>query len=171
MYVDLAINSTGDLLFQEQNSNYKSLKVSFSLSNTKAQKISFNIEDSNKIISANALRVNFNIENKKPKDSAVIYKDNVAKAQLIALKLKTTLGDLPMRQDFGSKISMFRHQNINNKNLSNLETLVAKTLEGMIYNPKVIATPIIDMQNGYTQIVKLEVYSNNNLLLEYKMER
>ena len=45
MLADFAINNTGDLLFQEQDINSTSLKVSFALSKTKATKIVFDFSE------------------------------------------------------------------------------------------------------------------------------
>lgn len=172
MYVDFAVNDTGDLIFEKQNSNYSSLSIKFNISDTKAQKIILNIEESEELpYIDNRLSVTFKIEDKKPSDTAAIYKDDVSTAQLIALKLKTTLGELPLRKEFGSKLSMFKHQNINDKTLRQIENIVESAVSDMIYNPTVVASPIIDTTNGYKQTIKIEIYNNNNLLLQYKVER
>ena len=172
MYVDFAINNTGDLVFAKRDDKYKSLNIKFNLTKTKVQKISFLTSPSDDVNhgSDNYLKISFMIENVENKTSSVVYKDTTAIAQLIAIQLKGTVGELPYRTDDGSKMSLFKHQNINDKNLRNLESYLETFLADYIFNPSVTAKPVLNFTNGYKQEVELYVYSNNNLVLQYKIE-
>ena len=173
MIVDLLLSETGDLLFSEQSEESKPQKISFNISKTKAQKVSMSFLDVETVkhSSNNYLKVNFFINNNKPKMIANTNIDTDADILLIALKLKTALGELPERQDFGSKMAMFKHNNITAVNLKTLEIYLKQLLKEDIAAVNVKATPIIDFDNGYKQTVKVEIYSDSNLLLDYKIER
>lgn len=173
MLLDLALTNTGDILFQEKDENNQPQKIIFNYSKTCSQKISFNIYDveSTKHDSNNYLKVDFFIDKNNPKSMAVTYSDSEAKAQLITLKLKTCLGELPERSNFGSKLSSFRHQNINDTNLKSLEKYLESILSNDISNVSVKADVYIDYNNGYKQTVNLSIFSDDSILLQYKIER
>lgn len=172
MYVDFQIDDSGDLLFTEKNNN-KPQKVSFNLTHTRTQKIAINLFDCETINhkNNNYLKVEFFIDNDKPKNIANIVTGDDSLAQLITLKLKTTLGTLPERLTFGSKLSTFKHQNLDDSSLKNLRVYLTSILENDIPNVNVDVQPFIDYNNGYKQTVNIAVYNSNKLLLEYKVER
>lgn len=172
MYVDFEIDDNGDLMFLEKN-NHKPQKISFNLTNTNTQKIAINFFDFQPTThrSNNYLKLEFFIDNDKSKNNAKIVTNEDALAQLIALKLKTTLGTLPQRTSFGSKLSTFKHQNLDDASLKNLRIYLTSLLKDDIPNVNVEVKPYIDYNNGYKQTVNIAVYSSNKLLLEYKVER
>lgn len=172
MYVDFQLDDSGDLMFAEKNSN-RPQRVSFNLTNTRTQKIAINFFDCDTVNhnSNNYLKIEFFIYNNKPKNNASIITSDDALAQLIMLKLKTTLGTLPERPTFGSKLSTFRHQNLDEKSLKNLKVYLTSIFQDDIPNVNVEVNPFIDYNNGYKQTVNIAVYSSNKLLLDYKVER
>lgn len=172
MYVDFEIDDSGDLLFSEKSNN-KPQKISFNLTDTKTQKIAINFFDCQPVShkNNNYLKVEFFIDNDKPKSIANIVTEDNALAQLITLKLKTTLGTLPQRLNFGSKLSTFKHQNLDESSLKTLRVYLNSILQNDIPNVNVDVQPYIDYKNGYKQTVNIAVYSSNKLLLEYKVER
>lgn len=172
MYIDFKLNDTGDLLFMEKSDTLQHQKISFNLSKTKSQKITFNIYDSKEVFhnSNQYLKAQFIINKNKPKVIALTCNDKEEKIQLITLKLKTCLGDLPQRKDFGSKLSLYKHENINSKLLESLEIYLKSILDNDIAALSIQATPIIDYENGYKQTVQIDIFSNDELLLNYKIE-
>ena len=172
MYVDFRIDKSGDIIFKEQHKDNCSLKISFYLSKTKAQKVVFDLSDFEKAKpSKYALKVSFDINKSLANKSVNIINDENALNQLLTLKLKTTLGELPLRKNFGSKISLMRHKEINAGNLSQLEAYVRECLSDIIPNPIVEAKPYINYDNGYNQTVILTVYNGNKKILNYILER
>lgn len=171
MIADFAINKSGDLLFQEQDVNSTSLKVSFVLSNTNATKIVFDLSEFElNTPSRNALKVSFDLVKKTANKSVHIVKEDEMIAQLLTLKLKTSLGELPLRQKFGSEISLMKHKEINKANLDKLAQYVKSCIEDIISNPIVEAKPYINYNNGYSQTVILNIYGDNKTLLKYIIE-
>jgi hypothetical protein len=171
-YVDFAINDSGDLLFSKRDDKYKSLNIKFNISKTKVQKISFLTTTDGEVHhkSDNYLQLSFTIEDVDNKTTSIVYKDDTSLAQLISLQLKDTLGELSYRTDDGSKLSLYKHQNINKDTLRALESYLQTFLADYLYNPIVKATPVISYTNGYKQAVELFIYNDSNLLLQYKIE-
>ena len=66
---------------------------------------------------------------------------------------------------------MFKHDEINETNLKILNIYLQNFLSQYLTNPSVKLIPVIDYQNGYKQAVQIKIYSGNNLLLEYNLER
>lgn len=171
MIADFAISKSGDLLFQEQDINSTSLKVSFTLSQTKAYKVIFDFSEFNlNTPSKNALRLSFDLVKKTANKSVQIVKEDEMIAQMLALKLKTSLGELPLREEFGSNISLMKHQEINKANLDKLAQYVKTCIEDIIANPTVEAKPYISYNNGYIQTVILNIYGDDKNLLNYIIE-
>lgn len=171
MIADFAISKSGDLLFQEQDVNSTSLKVSFALSRTKATKIVFDFSEFElNTPSKNALKVSFDLVKKTANKSVHIVKEDEMIAQMLTLKLKTSLGELPLREKFGSKISLMKHQEINKVNLDKLSSYVKTCIEDIVKNPIVEAKAYIDYNNGYRQTVILNIYGEDKNLLKYIIE-
>lgn len=172
MFVDFAIDSSGDLTFKEQDNINSSLKIGFFLSSTSANKIVFDFADFTPITpSKNALKVEFEIVKRTANKTANTLKDMDALTQLLSLKLKTTLGELPLRQTFGSKVSLLKHKEINQINLQMLENYIEECISDIVPNAVVEATPYIDYNNGYKQTILIKIYSAERILLDYIIER
>ena len=171
MIADFAISKSGDLLFQEQDINSSSLKISFVLSNTNATKIVFNFSEfALNTPSNNALKISFDLAKKTANKTVYIVKEDEMIAQMLTLKLKTSLGELPYRKNFGSEISLMKHKEINKVNLDKLAQYVKTCIEDIVSNVSVEAKAYIDYNNGYNQTVILYIYGDNKELLNYVIE-
>lgn len=173
MIVDLALNDSGDLLFTEKTDDLLPQRIAFNFSDTNTQKVSFAFTDVSEVIhnSNNYLRIEFMINKDESKMKAVIHTEEDALVQLINLKLNTCLGDLPQRLTFGSKLSLFKHENINSSILIQMEKYIQAILSEYIYGIKVKAIPVISYDNGYKQVVEISIYNDSELLLTYDIER
>lgn len=172
MLVDFAVDRSGDLIFQEQDITSNSLKVSFAFSKTKATKIVFDfIECETTEPSDHALKVSFDLVKKTANKTVSVHKDQEAIEQLLTLRLKTTLGELPLRKNFGSKLSLLKHKEINDNNLKALEHYILDAVSDVISNPKVEAVPYINYNNGYQQTILVKIYDSRRQVLHYVVER
>lgn len=170
--IDFAITKNGDLLFQEQEKSSNPLMIKFSLSKTKALRVNFDLMDFLPIKESDtALKLSFNVERKRANKTVTIYKDNEAKAQMIELNLKTVLGELPLRNNFGSSLSIVKHNNIDERSLSLVKRIILNVVSKYLYDPKVEVEPIIDYANGYKQTVQAVIYEKEKVILSYKVER
>lgn len=172
MYVDLAINENGDLVFEDSNPNYMPLHLKFSLTKTRAQKFSFAIKKAENVehFSNDYLKVSFSIKNNEQSLSTKLYKGDEALIQLITLQLNDTLGELAYRTKDGSRLNEYKHKIINDSNLKSLESYLTEFLGDYLYNPTVKATPNISYSNGYKQQILIDIYNNEDFLLNYTLE-
>lgn len=172
MIGDFEISKSGDLIFKNNDVVSNSLKLCFSISNTKAMKITFDLREFETAQPTdNSMKVSFDLVRKTANKSASIVKDKSALAQLLTLKLKTSLGDLPYRPEFGSKISLLKHKTINEDNLKTLENYIRSCISDIVLNPTVSASAYIDYTNGYNQTVIIKIYDSNKKVLDYILER
>ena len=172
MYTDLEISNTGDLLFEEDDPiDDKSQKISFYISKYKGQKLRFSTSGIPQKKNINAIKISFTINNSKDTIRMKIIKNLDELSQFLYIQLKDVLGEDPIRENDGSKLSMFKHDEINETNLKILNIYLQNFLSQYLTNPSVKLTPVIDYQNGYKQAVQIKIYSGNNLLLEYNLER
>ena len=74
---------------------------------------------------------------------------------------------MPLRKNFGSKISLLKHKEINTTNLKKLEECIKETISDILSEPTVTATPYIDYSNGYNQTVQVRIYDRNKNVLNY----
>lgn len=168
MLADFKISKTGDLIFQSNDIQSNSIKISFVLSNTNACKVCFDFNEFSSIEpSPNALKIQFNLVDKTANKSVALLKNEESLNQLLSMKLKTTLGELPLRKNFGSKISLLKHKEINTTNLKKLEECIKETISDILSEPTVTATPYIDYSNGYNQTVQVRIYDRNKNVLNY----
>jgi len=168
MIADFKISKTGDLIFKENDITSNKIKVSFILSKTNACKVCFDFNEFYApAVSNNALKIRFDLVKKTANKSITVLKEEEALAQLLSLKLKTTLGELPLRKAFGSKISLLKHKEINNSNLKLLEEYITDCISDIVSEPTVEASAYIDYKNGYNQTVKVKIYNKNKNILDY----
>ena len=138
------------------------------LSNTNACKVCFDFNEFESIVPSNhALKVQFDLVEKTANKSTMIIKEEDALSQLLLLKLKTTLGELPRRQEFGSRISMLRHKDVNTTNLRALEEYIVDCISDIVNNPTAKAEAYVDYTNGYNQTVQVRIYDKDKNVLTY----
>lgn len=173
MIADLSLTSTGDLILKDKPESIKKQKITFNLSKTNCQKININFinVENAQHNSNNYLKIDFMFNDDKQKIIADTAIDTEALIQLLKINLNTVIGELPERKSFGSKLTLFRHANINDNTLGDLERYTEKVLSEYLNNVKVKAKPIISYTNGYKQTVNLDVYSNDHIIFNFQIER
>ena len=63
------------------------------------------------------------------------------------------------------------HKDIQDKTVQkNIENIVSSIVSEFLKNYSIKVIPYIDRNNGYYQTFKINIYSNNSLILEYEME-
>ena len=172
MLADFKISKTGDLIFKENDITSNKIKISFVLSQTNSCKVCFDFNECEEVKpSANALKIQFNLVDRTANKTVVMLNEENALSQLLLLKLKTTIGELPLRSSFGSKISLMKHNDINSSYLKQLEDYIAECISDIVSDPTVKATSYIDYANGYNQTVQIRIYDKNKNVLSYILER
>lgn len=170
--MDFLITPSGDLLFSEEKNESKRLKIDFYQSKNKALKINFDIETYGETLpQKDTLIVTFDVPEIKENKRVPIVKDEAYISQQVIMRLKTSLGELPLRQEIGSMIETVMHKNLMDSAIHNkVENIVGEAISGLIDGYSVKAVPTVSKNNGYNQTIKVYIYKDNSLLTSYEME-
>ena len=171
--IDLLLTPSGDLSFIEEQHQNKQLKIDFYKSKNKALRVTFFVEGSGEANkpSAKSLAIHFNILTKKANKKALLVTDNKYLTQQVTIRLQTALGELPQRTDIGSRLETVRHKNLNSLDtISSVEQIVSEAIKDILDDYTVKATPKITKENGYKQIMNVDIYKSKELLLNYELE-
>lgn len=168
MYADLEINSTGDLLFTSRDVKTFRQKIRVNICATKAQRIKFHVEQEGERNKSYGFKASFMLKDPEIGKFANVVKGEAVKAQLARLALKICKGELKERPEMGSSLLTFSHQNMNEKSLKMLKTVLEKELKEFIDVPEVTVAPFVSTASGYRQGVVITVKDNSKVILEYK---
>ena len=170
--IDFLLTPEGDLSFVEDQLENNRLKIDFYKTKSNALRILFDIAAGAELEpSSTALTINFNVLTNTPNKKALIAKDERYLIQQLLMRLKTSLGELPERQEIGSTLETVKHKRLNDKTTkAAVEAIVSSAIQDLYDGYLVKATPVIDKTDGYKQIMNVEIYKDNNLLLNYEME-
>ena len=64
-------------------------------------------------------KINFKLTKLENDKRAMLVKDNAFLIQQIYMRLKTSLGELPLRNEIGSTIEKIKHKNLNDEKTKN----------------------------------------------------
>lgn len=169
---DLLLTSNGDISFKSINDYNNTLKISFFKSKIKGLKIDFYIEKAPQPIrSKNSLMISFNYNTIKNNKIAMEVNKEAALIQLLSIKLKTSLGELPERKNIGSKLETIIHEDLYDKAvIKNVENIIYNCIRDLIEEPQIIIEPKIIKTNGYEQILNIKILDDNKLLYSYETE-
>lgn len=170
--IDFLLTSTGDITFSESDNESNRLTINFYKSNAKTLKISFDIEGYGDLEpEKNTLKITFHVQNLKNNKRADLIKGDAYLMQQILMRLKTSLGELSMRQEIGSMIEAVMHKDIRDKVVhSKLEKIIADAIKDLLGDFAVKVVPKIDKSNGYDQCINAYIYKDDYLLLTYGLE-
>lgn len=171
MFADFSLTDSGDLLIIEKPESIQLQKISFNISNFKTQKINFDIysEEASNNRAINSLKLSFILNDIDKKYLTPIITDKEQKIQLAKIKLNTCINELPYRTSFGSELIKYKHKNITNEILREIENYVKDDLIAYFPGINVTASTYINYINGYDQKVIINIYDNDNLLLSYDL--
>ena len=171
-YYDFMLTENGDISFIENNIENKRFNLKFYLSNSNTINITFNIERTSNInTKKHMMNITFNLNKIKYNKKIFSVSDKAYVIQQIKTRLRTSLGELPLRKTYGSILETQMHKDITDKVVQkNVENIVSSVVSDFLKNYSIKVIPYIDKNNGYYQTFKINIYSNNSLILEYEME-
>jgi hypothetical protein len=169
---DLALSTTGDLIFEQNTDKIPPLKISFFVSQSKPLKIQFDTDScfpANR--ASNALGISFDIDTIPNNKRAILVYDVQAMVQLIEFRLNTPEGQIVDRDSIGSKLELVKHLPLYDTQVQALATSYVKTaIADIMPNAVVEATPVIDTDNGYSQCLNILIYDNGILIFKYQIK-
>lgn len=169
---DFLITPSGDLVFSEVDNDSKRLAINFYKSNVKTLKVSFDMEAYDKLeASKDSLTITFDLLEIKNNKRADLVQDDAYLMQQILMRLKTSLGELSLRQEIGSMIETVIHKELTNKALhSKIEKIVSDAIKDLFSDYSVKAIPRVEKSNGYNQCIDIYIYKDGSLLLSHGLE-
>ncbi|PTY92874.1 hypothetical protein [Heyndrickxia sporothermodurans] len=166
--IDFAISPQGDLIFEEFEEP-KSFKIDFRITESKGLNIKFHVLDPNVKQEQSGFKVSFATKQKTGlTHKASLVSETDQKLQQIRIALTTERGELPTRQSIGSRLSLARHQDINDSaNLRLIEQYVLEAISGILTSPEVMAKPEKGVGNFYCQTVGIFIYEKGILIFKF----
>jgi phage baseplate assembly protein W len=172
LIADFLLTPSGDVCFTEVDTDENKLTINFFKSPSPVLKINFNTENTgSNNIKNNTLIIKFDVYKTKYNKKIELVKSNAYVIQQIIIRLKTVLGELSLRSDAGSLLETVMHKDLNDvKVKSQVEKIVANAISDLLDDCTVSATPIVKYDNGYKQIMNIQIYNYGDLLLTYETE-
>lgn len=169
---DFLLSPNGDIMFSEVNSESNRLILNFYKCNTKVLKIDFDMEGyGDELPNNNTLTITFDVNAIKYNKRADLVKSDAYLMQQILMRLKTSLGELPMREEIGSMVETVMHKDIRDQAIhSKLEKIIGDAISDLMVDYSVKVVPKVDKSNGYDQCINAYIYKDDYLLLRYGLE-
>lgn len=168
--IDFAITPNGDLILEEQHQP-EGLKISFRIAERKGLNIKFHIAEQKpfKPKDESAFKLSFMVEQKtKTAHKAKLVKDIEMKIQRIRIALMTERGELPERENVGSRLHLIRHENLyDRENLKIIEELVAEAIADILPEARIIAKPERGRGVFYAQNINIYIYNQGTLIFKF----
>ena len=149
--IDFELDEKGDIFLEKQN-KISPFRLNFTTGEFNKLRISFMARTRKKKAAQNALKINFQFKQKPSREFCRlgVVKRDKEKAQSIAIRLKTELGELnSFYHDFGSKLVTMRHLDLlNDANWSRLEEKVKTAIQDIIPYDESVVTISRSFRNG-----------------------
>lgn len=163
--IDFELDEKGDIFIEKQD-KISPFKLNFTTGEFKNLKISFMARTRKKIAGKNSLKINFQFKQLPSREFSRIgvVKRNKEKAQAIAIRLKTELGELnSFYRDFGSEVVTMRHLDLlNDANWSRLEEKVKAAIQDIIPYKESAVTISRVLEDGNFQVETLCITISDN---------
>ena len=169
MIADFKINDDGDLILEGSEESKSLICISFHISKHKGQKITFFLDTELEPSISGRVKISFNLNNNTTKYGSKVIKSTDSISQLIKIKLKTSLGELSERAEFGSTLRKHIHSNLTDKSLAAIQSTIESDVKEYIHNPIVRITPVVEKRNSYRQYLQVEIYDKDILMFKNKI--
>ena len=165
--IDFELDEKGDI-FLEKQVKISPFRLNFTTGEFNKLRISFMARTRKKREAQNALKINFQFKQKPSREFCRlgVVKRDKEKAQAIAIRLKTELGELSgFYHDFGSELVTMRHLDLlNEANWSRLEEKVKSAIQDIIpYEESVVTiSRVFDDGNFKNETLNITILDKNS---------
>ena len=165
--IDFELDEKGDIFLEKQDKIYP-FRLNFTTGEFNKLRISFMARTRKKKAAQNALKINFQFKQKPSREFCRlgVVKRDKEKAQSIAIRLKTELGELDsFYNDFGSELGTMRHLDIlNDANWSRLEEQVKTAIQDIIPYDESVVTINRSFGNGSfkNETLNITIFDKNS---------
>jgi len=167
---DLAITNSGDLSFSKTTKKSSLLFIDFIIAHAPTLKIDFKIDRTKSFTPSNtSILISFELKEDVFDDEVDIVTETNEVMQAIKMRLKTSLSELPKRQEFGSKLEYSKHKHISDKEtIQEIESYVKEAIIDILPYATVKAVPFINKtSNTYSQVIKISINNNSGNVYSY----
>lgn len=166
--MDFLINDVGEISFSTPK-KYDKLRIDWYDSDYPVLRIDFEQrqEYPPRIFKNKRLRIDFNTtkgEELNNRRVNTIHGDNELR-QRIAIRLRTELGDIALKPNFGSLLVTQKHRDILSEEVQkNIEQIVLRELSDILSNPRVVAVPTKTSGPFFCQNIRIIIFDNEELI-------
>lgn len=167
---DLAITESGDLMFLEEDKKEKDFKVTFNISAGKTLKLSFKVDNSSTIQKRTNedLVVSFKIRNKVNNKKALTVSNNNALIQAIRIRLLTSIGEIKIRPEFGSKLELVKHRPLYDKKVQiTAAEYIKDAISDILPSATIKVKPVINHNMNYSQCLCAYIYKGDKMIYKH----
>lgn len=176
--IDLKLDTRGDIILDETPDNSR-IKVSFGISPYPILKITFRQQkeyDTDAEIyqpnSSNKIKIKFKtIAMPTGNQVGISCYDKEEIKQRIRILLKTNLGEISSKEDFGTLLNNYRHKDLTQQSIrTTIEEQVEADLANILENPSVMARHERINSIFYYQNLTLYIYNNDQPVCDLTLE-
>lgn len=169
--IDIAINNSGDFIFNRDFSFHK-LELSWNYGKNEALKLSFkagrNMLDPPE---KDGLKLSFNTNIKQKKKICIAAHDMDELRQRVLILLRTELGELKAEPGFGTEIVKQKHKDIMDEEvLSVLHDIVLDAASVYLKDPSVIIKKMKNDSAFSCQNLNVYIYDGKKEIYEFELE-
>lgn len=170
--IDFAISNNGDIMLSPIK-QYPRLAIKFFTSQYPKFRLQFHQGQEQKIIEhPGCLKIRFNSKQRKINEglSSQLLNSKEELKQRILLRLRTELGDIKKRPDYGSDIVSVRHLDINSADTQQkIIDTVYDQVSDIIDNPVIKAVPAICDGTFFCQNIDVYIYDGEELIYRFNV--
>ena len=165
--IDFELDEKGDIFLEKQD-KISPFRLNFTAGEFNKLRISFMARTRKKRTAQKALKINFQFKQKPSREFCRlgVVKRDKEKAQSIAIRLKTELGELDsFYNDFGSELVTMRHLDLlNDANWSRLEEQVKTAIQDIIPYDESVVTINRSFGNGSfkNETLNITIFDKNS---------
>lgn len=167
--IDFQINDKGDLVIEEAMPT-SIFKLDFRISENSDFKLMFHIGEQRDFVSDAQFKISFDIGKEEKRSKIETVQDEEMKIQKIRMALMTERGELSSFARFGSRLFLFKNDNLfSDETMRRIEDSVKESIAHISKDAVVKAKPEIGTGNFYAQTVGVYIYENSRLIYRFRL--
>lgn len=167
--MDFMITKKGDLVFDSPQKP-SGFHLSFRLSEHEDFRLLFHIGPQKDFVSSSPFKMMFSIAEKGERMKVSTVSGDKMREQQIRLALTTERGELASRKDVGSRLYLFKHEDMFlDENLRKIESSVKEAIRGLSNDIDVRAVPEKGTGSFYAQTVGVYIYEKGTLIFKFQL--
>ena len=166
---DFLINEKGDLVILKEEAPSR-FKLGFRLSENVDFRLLFHIGEQRDFKEDAQMKLSFSMGRKDERSRFSTVEDKDTKAQMIKMALMTEQGEIKALERYGSKIYLYKNENMfSSEVMRKIESSVKEAIGHISPEAVVKAKPEIGSGNFYAQTIGVYIYESDRLILRFRI--